>query len=80
MTRVSVRRTARCAASKQNWFDTLNAALEAEGLVEAWPVTKSMSYGEHFSFTYDDGSRNGHFVSVYRDEPGRYERPVHYRR
>lgn len=66
--------------SKQNWFNTLNEALQAENLVEMWPLGKSLAYGETFSFTFDDGSRHGHFVSVYRDETGRYERPVHYQR
>jgi hypothetical protein len=71
---------ARPEAAKQNRFETLNAALAAENLVEAWPITKSMTYGETFSFTFDDGSRHGRYVSIYRDETGRYERPIHYRR
>lgn len=66
--------------AKSNWFQTLNAALEAEGLIETWPISKSLNYGESFSYTFDDGSKYGHFVSIYRDEKGRYERPIHYRR
>jgi hypothetical protein len=31
-------------------------------------------------WTWDDGSKHGHLVSVYRDERGMYERPVHYKR
>ena len=71
---------ARPEAAKQNRFETLNAALAAENLLEACPITKSLAYGETFSFTFDDGSRRGRYVSVYRDETGRYERPIHYRR
>lgn len=66
--------------SRHNYFPVLNEALAAEGLVGVWPLGKSLAYGETFSFTFDDGSKNGHFVSVYRDEKGRYERPVHYAR
>lgn len=67
--------------TKQNFFPTLNAALEAENLLDTWPVTKSgIAYGETFGYTYDDGSKYGHYVSIYRDERGMYERPVHYKR
>lgn len=65
---------------KQNWFPTLNQALEAEGLVDAWPVTSSVGYGQTVTYTVDDGSRYGRFVSIYRDERGMYERPITYRR
>lgn len=68
-------------SNKKNWFGTLNEALESEGLLDTWPVSKSgLSYGEDFSYTYEDGSKYGHYVSVYRSEDGLYERPVHYRR
>jgi hypothetical protein len=30
--------------------------------------------------TYDDGSRFGYYISIYRDERGLYERPIHYKR
>lgn len=65
---------------KQNYFETLNAALDSEGLIESWPLGKSLQYGETFSYTFDDGSRYGRYVSIYRDTNGRYERPVSYRR
>lgn len=66
---------------KQNWFNTLNEALEAEGLLESWDISyPSIKYGETFSFTWYDGSKYGHYVSIYRNEQGRYERPVHYNR
>lgn len=58
---------------KQNWFDTLNQALESEGLVDLWPMGTNISYGEnvrvHTEFK---------FISVYRETDGRYERPIHY--
>ena len=68
-------------ASKTNWFDTLNNALKSEGLLESWDIhTPGIAYGETFSWTYDDGSKYGHYISIYRDSNGRYERPVHYPR
>lgn len=67
--------------TKQNYFPTLNAALEAEGLLEAWGCTNPpISYGDTRSWTWDNGSRYGHYISIYRDERGMYERPVHYPR
>ena len=62
----------------QNWFDTLNAALEAENLTETWDCFWSaISYGENRRYTVELNGRY-HHVSIYRDERGRYERPVHY--
>lgn len=58
---------------KQCWFDTLNDALESEGLVEAWPLGKNINYGETADHVHE-----GTYISVYRDENGRYERPIHY--
>ena len=58
---------------KQNWFPTLNAALEAEGLVEFWPLGRNVSYGETVAF-----ASGGKWISIYRDERGMYERPIHY--
>jgi len=67
--------------SKQNYFPTLNSALESEGLLESWAINfPALSYDSTFSYTFDDGSKHGHYVSVYRDSDGRYERPVHYKR
>jgi len=56
-----------------NYFPTLNDALDAEGLVEHWPLGVNIAYGNTLSF-----SAGGRWISVYRDESGRYERPVHY--
>lgn len=65
----------------QNWFETLNEALESEGLLDSWGISfGGIGYDENFSYTFDDGSRYGHFVSIYRGVTGRYERPVHYKR
>ena len=64
-----------------NFFPTLNSALESEKLLEAWDMSYApIGYGETRSWTWEDGSRHGHFISIYRDERGMYERPVHYKR
>lgn len=63
--------------AQQNWFETLNAALESEGLVEFWKLGDNLSYGEGFRTTVEDGNRYRH-ISIYRENDGRYERPVHY--
>ena len=66
---------------KQNWFNTLNDALAAEDLLHTWDLTfDPINYGQSFSYTYDDGTKYGHQISLYRDERGMYERPVHYKR
>ena len=65
----------------RNWFETLNEALEAEGLLDMWECTRQpIKRCQTLSWTYQDGTRYGHYVSVYRAEDGRYERPVHYQR
>lgn len=67
--------------TKQNWFATLNEALESEGLLDTWEVHfPPLQYDSNFSYTYQDGSKYGKFVSIYRDNSGKYERPVHYER
>lgn len=66
---------------KQNWFSTLNDALESEGLVDAWEIHfRAIGYDDTFSWTWQDGSPRGRYISVYRDNRGMYERPIHYRR
>lgn len=57
----------------QNWFPTLNAALEAEDLVAAWPTGVNIAYDQNVGL-----ASGGRWISVYRDNGGRYERPVHY--
>lgn len=65
--------------TKQNYFPTLSQALESEGIDHMWPGTP-IQYGQTASYTFNDGSKYGHFITVYRDERGFYERPVHYAR
>jgi hypothetical protein len=60
---------------KQNWFETLNAALESEGLVDQWPLGTNISYGQTVRVETDT-----RLISVTRENDGRYERPVHYAR
>ena len=68
-------------AAKQNWFPTLNDALNSEGLIEAWDTRfPPIQYGGTHRWTWDDGTKHGHLISIYRDERGMYERPVHYAR
>jgi hypothetical protein len=68
-------------ATKKTRFATLNEALACEGLLEAWDSSyPPISYNETRSFTWDNGTKYGHLISIYRDERGYYERPVHYDR
>lgn len=65
-------------APKQAYFESLNEALAAEGLVDLWPG-RPVAYGESVRIHVEDGSRHGRVISIYRhDVTGRYERPVHY--
>ena len=59
---------------KQNWFNTLNEALESEGLVELWPFGTNISYNETVSL-----SAGGLWISICRDNHGMYERPINYK-
>ena len=59
---------------KNNWFPTLNDALESEGLVEVWPLGLNIDRDQTESFITEDFRH----VSVYRSSTGSYERPVHY--
>ena len=61
----------------RNWFQTLNEALESESLVELWPLGTNIGYSETGRVLVED-SENYRLISIYRDETGRYERPVHY--
>ena len=56
-----------------NFFPTLNDALAAEGLTDSWPLGVNVSYGETRALSAD-----GRWIVIYRDEQGRYERPIHY--
>jgi hypothetical protein len=54
--------------------DTLNDALNAEGFIESWECTQSPIAYNETSYTWQDGSKYGHYVTIYRDDKGRYER------
>jgi len=65
----------------KNWLDTLNEALKSENLLDAWEIHyHPINYGETRSWTWDDGSKYGMLISIYRNEQGKYERPVNYQR
>ncbi len=57
------------------FHNTLNAALEAtdSSLVSLWPLGTNINYGETCRVVVD-----GTFISVYRDERGRYEDAITY--
>lgn len=63
------------------YFNTLNEALDSKNLLHTWDISyPSIKYGETFSYTYNDGSKYGLYVSIYRSEQGKYETPVCYQR
>ena len=68
----------------QNWFDTLNDALASEHLIDLWPLGSNINYGETVDHLVEVGTYGKtnkveyRKISVYRDQNGRYERPVHY--
>jgi hypothetical protein len=64
---------------KQNKFSTLSEALDSENISHMWNE-RPLSYEQTIGLTYDDGTKYGHYVSIYRDERGLYERPIHYSR
>jgi hypothetical protein len=59
---------------KQNWFNTLNEALNSENLIELWPFGRNISYGENVRIVVED-----RLISIFRNDNGMYERPVHYK-
>lgn len=57
-----------------NYFETLNDALDSEGLIDCWPITASVPYGATVALAIA-----GRWISIYRDGvTGLYERPIHY--
>jgi predicted heme/steroid binding protein len=65
----------------KNWFNTLSEALDSENLLDSWEIHFSgINYDSTFSWTWNDGTKYGHYITIYRDSNGRYERPVHYKR
>lgn len=66
---------------KTNWFNTLNEALDSEGLLNTWYISNPpIGYNKVYTYTFKDNTKYGHYISIYRDERGMYERPVHYSR
>ena len=63
--------------AKQNWFETLNAALESENLVDLWPCGLNINYGQTVRHCAET-KNNIRLISVTRETDGRYERPVFY--
>ena len=49
----------------QNWFPTLNAALDSEILTGLWPTGVNLAYGQTVGL-----ASGGRWISVYRDEQG----------
>jgi hypothetical protein len=60
--------------NKETWFDTLREALQSEGLEDLWTMGLNVSYDENVRILTDCGR----LISVFRNNNGRYERPVHY--
>ncbi len=60
---------------QRNFFNTLNESLQSEGLLELWPLGTNIAYNETVGIIGTDGET---YISVYRDERGMYERPIHY--
>ena len=58
----------------KNYFETLNDALDSEGLIDRWPITAIVPYGATVALAIA-----GRWISIYRDGvTGLYERPIHY--
>ena len=60
---------------------TLADALCSEDLFETWQLWFApIAYGETRTYTHDNGSKHGRYISITRFEDGTYERPVTYLR
>ena len=57
-----------------NFFNTLNEALASENLVADWKLGLNINYNETVTMISDKNI----YISVYRDNRGKYERPIHY--
>ena len=57
----------------QNYFETLNDALDSEALTEMWPLGLNVNYDTTIGL-----ASGGRWISITRDSAGRYERPIHY--
>lgn len=63
---------------RKNWFNTLNEALDSEGLTKYWPIGINIQYDETKKILIKEG-KDQECVIVYRDNKGMYERPIHYK-
>ncbi|MCF2901170.1 hypothetical protein L1267_12285 [Pseudoalteromonas sp. OFAV1] len=61
-----------------NWFNTLNEALESESLLETFPLGENIGYNETYRYQAEVNGKT-HQIVIYRDEKGKYERPIHYK-
>ena len=62
-------------------YPTLNDALCSRNLLHTWDISyPDIGCNQTFSYTYDDGSKYGLYVSIYRTEKGLYETPISYQR
>lgn len=57
-----------------NWFNTFNEALTSENLIDLLPTGVNLAYGQILRCAV-----SGTFFTVFRDQDGRYERPIQYK-
>lgn len=63
----------------QAYFETLNEALGAENLINRWQAGLNIEYGETVQMeTQEENLADRILISVYRNNEGRYERPIYY--
>ena len=63
----------------QAYFQTLNEALGAEGLIDRWQVGLNIGYNETIQMeTQEENLADRILISVYRNNLGCYERPIYY--
>ena len=55
------------------YHKTLNDALEAVNMLHVWDIHTAIGYDKTVAVIKD-----GQYVSVYRDNRGLYETPIHY--
>jgi hypothetical protein len=63
--------------NQHNWFETLNSSLESENLIDLWPIGSNINYNQTVQHIVAD-DQFYRLISVYRDNNGRYERPISY--
>ena len=64
--------------TKKIWFNTLQAALQSEGLQDTWKTAwADIDYDGTVSYYAKDRMGKCRCITIYRDETGMYERPLH---